>query len=240
MERLTLLKGHLAPKSTAWVKENIVTRDFDFAGKLKGKTLFITGASRGIGLAIGLKAAKDGANVAIVAKTDTPHPKLPGTIHTAAAEIEAAGGKALAIKCDIRDENSVQSAIEQTVEHFGGIDIVINNASQLSLTPTDKTSMKRYDLVMDIQTRGTFMISKLTLPYLKKSENPHILNIAPPLNIYDNNGSEPTNWFANHCAYTLSKYGMTLCAYGMAEEFKPLGISVNCLWPRTAIATAAV
>lgn len=171
-----------------------------------------------------------------MAKTTTPNPKLPGTIFTAAEEIEKKGGKALAISCDIRDEKSVQAAVDQAVAKFGGIDILINNASAISLTPTDKLDMKRYDLMHSINTRGTFLCSKLCLPHLKKAKNPHILNISPPLNIF----STGTNWFAPHCGYTMAKYGMTLCAYGMAEEFAPFNIAVNTLWPRTAIATAAV
>jgi len=204
---------------------------------LKGKTLFITGASRGIGEAIAIKAAQDGANVAIVAKTVKPHAKLPGTIFTAAEAVEKAGGKALALECDIRDEKSVQAAVDKCVEKFGGIDILVNNASALSLTPTDKTDMKRFDLMHAINTRGTFLCSKLCLPHLKKSENPHILTLSPPLDIFKDPN---TNWFKDHCAYTMAKYGMTLCAYGMAEEFAEFGIAVNTLWPRTAIATAAV
>jgi citronellol/citronellal dehydrogenase len=172
----------------------------------------------------------------IAAKTTDPNPKLPGTIFSAAAEIEKAGGKALPIQCDIRDEKSVQAAIDATVAKFGGIDILINNASAIALTPTDKTDMKRYDLIHSINTRGTFLVSKLALPHLKKATNPHILNISPPLGIFDHG----VNWFAPHCAYTMAKYGMTLCAYGMSEEFAPFKIGVNTLWPRTAIATAAV
>lgn len=200
---------------------------------LKDKTLFITGASRGIGLAIALRAARDGANIVIAAKTTEPHPKLPGTIFTAAEEIEAAGGKALPIQVDIRDEANVQAAIDKTIETFGGIDICINNASAIALTDTPNTPMKRYDLMHSINARGTFMTSKLCIPHLLKAENPHILNISPPLNM------EP-RWFGPHVAYTMAKYGMSLCVLGMAEEFKNRGIAVNALWPKTTIATSAV
>lgn len=200
---------------------------------LKDKTLFITGASRGIGLAIALRAARDGANIVIAAKTTEPHPKLPGTIFTAAEEIEAAGGKALPIQVDIRDEANVQAAIDKTIETFGGIDICINNASAIALTDTPNTPMKRYDLMHSINARGTFMTSKLCIPHLLNAENPHILNISPPLNM------EP-RWFGPHVAYTMAKYGMSLCVLGMAEEFKNRGIAVNALWPKTTIATSAV
>lgn len=198
----------------------------------KGKTVFITGASRGIGLAIGKRLAQEGANIVIAAKTDTPHPKLPGTIHTAAEEIVAAGGQALAVLCDIRFEENVQDAVNQTVERFGGIDILINNASAISLTGTMQTDMKRYDLMHNINTRGTFLVSKLCLPHLLKAENPHILNLSPPL-------SMKTHWFQNHVAYTMAKYGMSMCVLGMAGEFAGK-VGVNALWPRTSIATAAV
>lgn len=200
---------------------------------LGGKTLFISGASRGIGLAIALRAARDGANIAIAAKTAEPHPKLPGTIHTAAEEIEKAGGKALALQTDIRDEDQVAAAVERTVESFGGIDIVVNNASAISLTDTTSTTMKRYDLMQDVNTRGTFLVSKLCIPHLERSDNPHILMLSPPLTMRP-------DWFAGHVAYTISKYGMSLCVLGMAEELKPKGIAVNALWPRTTIATAAI
>jgi citronellol/citronellal dehydrogenase len=199
---------------------------------LRGKTLFITGASRGIGLAIGLRAARDGANVAIVAKTAEPNPKLPGTIHTAAKEIEAAGGKALPIMCDVRDEAQVAAAVKQTVDTFGGIDILVNNASAISLTTTEATEMKRYDLMHQINTRGTFLCSKLCIPHLKKAANPHVLNLSPPLNM-------ETRWFAPHVAYTMAKFGMSMCVLGMAGEFKGT-IAFNALWPRTTIATAAI
>lgn len=200
---------------------------------LKGKTLFISGASRGIGLAIGLRAAKDGANIAIAAKTAEPHPKLPGTIYTAAEEIEAAGGKALPLICDIRFEDQVQAAVEKTVETFGGIDICINNASAISLTPTPATDMKRFDLMHQINARGTFLVSKTCIPYLAKAENPHILTMSPPLNIEE-------KWFAPHVAYTMAKFGMSLCTLAMSEELADEGIAANSLWPRTAIATAAI
>ncbi len=200
---------------------------------LNGKTLFITGASRGIGLAIANKAAQDGANIAVIAKTAEPHPKLDGTIFTAAEEIEAAGGKALPIACDIRDEQQVRSAVAKTTKTFGGIDIVINNASAISLTSTEETKMARFDLMHQINTRGTFLVTKACLPHLKKSENPHVLMMSPPLDLR-------VKWFAPHVAYSIAKYGMSLCVLGMAKEFEPFGIAVNALWPRTAIATAAV
>ena len=204
---------------------------------LAGKRIFITGGSRGIGLAIALRAAKDGASIAIAAKTAEPHPKLPGTIHTAAAEIEAAGGKALAIQCDIRDEAQIESAIAQTVETFGGLDILINNASAINLTSTVATPAKRFDLMFDVNVRGTFLTSQAAIPHLKDSAkagfNPHILNLSPPL-------SMKAKWFKNHVAYTMAKYGMSMCVLGMAEEFKRDGIAVNALWPRTAIDTAAL
>ncbi|MFX0042190.1 MAG: SDR family oxidoreductase [Candidatus Hodarchaeota archaeon] len=200
---------------------------------LKNKTLFITGASRGIGKAIALRAAKDGANIAVVAKTSEPHPKLPGTVYTSAEDIEAAGGKALPCVADIRFEDQVKVAVNTTVKEFGGIDILVNDASAISLTPTLQTPLKRFDLMFSVNVRGTFLCSQLCIPHLKKAENPHILNLSPPLNM------DP-KWFANHLAYTMSKYGMSMCVLGMAEEFKKDGIAVNALWPRTAIATAAV
>lgn len=202
-------------------------------GKLAGRTLFITGASRGIGKAIALKAAKDGANVVIAAKTAEPHPKLPGTIYTAAEEIEAIGGKALPCIVDVRDEKQVQNAIDDAVKKFNGIDILVNNASAISLTGTAKTDMKRYDLMHNINTRGTFLASKLCLPVLKNSNHAHILNLSPPLNMNP-------YWFSIHVAYTMAKYGMSMCVLGMSEEFKPFNIGVNALWPKTAIATAAI
>jgi citronellol/citronellal dehydrogenase len=200
---------------------------------LKGKTLFITGASRGIGLAIGLRAAADGANVVIAAKTAEPHPKLPGTVYTAAEEIEKAGGKALPIVTDIRFEEQVRAAVDQAVEKFGGIDILVNNASAISLTGTLATPMKRFDLMHQINTRGTYLCSQVCLPHLAKADNPHILNISPPLLM------EP-RWFGPHVAYTMAKYGMSMCVLGMAEELKGQGIGVNALWPKTMVATAAV
>lgn len=203
------------------------------ASKVPVKTLFITGASRGIGLAIALRAAREGANVAVIAKTTEPHPKLPGTIYSAAEEIEAAGGKALPIACDIRFEEQVADAVAKTVERFGGIDACINNASAISLTPALETDMKRYDLMNQINARGTFLCSKLTAPHLAKSSNGHILNLAPPLDMNP-------RWFARHTAYTMAKFGMSMCTLGMAEEFKSLNIGVNSLWPLTAIDTAAV
>ena len=200
---------------------------------LQGKTLFITGASRGIGLAIGLRAARDGANVVIAAKTDSPNPKLPGTIHTAAEEIENAGGKALACVVDVRSEEQIAAAVEKAVARFGGIDILVNNASAISLTGTMGTPMKRYDLMHQINTRGTFACSQACIPHLTKAQNPHILNLSPPLDMKE-------KWFAPHVAYTMAKFGMSMCVLGMAGELRPAGIAVNALWPRTVIATAAV
>jgi citronellol/citronellal dehydrogenase len=204
---------------------------------LAGKTLFISGGSRGIGLAIALRAARDGANIAIAAKTVAPNPKLPGTIHTAAAEIEHTGGHALPIPCDIRDETAVQAAVAATVHRFGGIDILINNASAISLTGTLATSMQRYDLLQAVDARGTFACSQACIPHLqnsaKRGRNPHILTLSPPLNL------DP-KWFAPHVAYTIAKYGMSMCVLGMAEEFRADGIGINALWPRTVIATAAL
>ena len=200
---------------------------------LQGKTLFITGGSRGIGQAIAVRAARDGANVVIAAKTAEPHPKLPGTIYTAAEDIEKAGGKALPLVCDIRSEEQVGEAVAAAVKTFGGIDICVNNASAISLTPTTKTPMRRFDLMHQVNTRGTFMVSQACLPHLVKADNPHILNLSPPLNMEE-------KWFAPHVAYTMAKYGMSLCVLGMAGEFRQQGIAVNALWPRTAIATAAV
>jgi citronellol/citronellal dehydrogenase len=200
---------------------------------LKGKTLFISGGSRGIGLAIALRAAKDGANVTIAAKTAEPHPKLPGTIFTAAEEIEKAGGRALPVHCDIREESQVVEAVQKTVEKFGGIDICINNASAISLSGTLQTDMKRFDLMHQINTRGTFLVSKTCIPHLKKAANPHILNLAPPLDM-------SATWFKNHVAYTMAKFGMSMCTLGMSAEFAKDGIAVNSLWPLTTIDTAAV
>jgi citronellol/citronellal dehydrogenase len=200
---------------------------------LKGKTLFITGASRGIGKSIALRAAKDGANVVIAAKTTEPHPKLAGTIYTAAEEIEKAGGKALACIVDVRSEEQIAEAVKQAVAKFGGIDVLVNNASAISLTGTVATPMKRYDLMHNVNTRGTFACSQACIPHLAKSANPHILNLSPPLNM-------EARWFAPHVAYTMAKFGMSMCVLGMAEELKPQHIAVNALWPRTVIATAAV
>ena len=200
---------------------------------LNGKTLFITGASRGIGKAIALRAAADGANVVIAAKTVEPHPKLPGTIHTAAEEIEAAGGRALPVPVDVRHEDEIAAAAAKAAETFGGIDILVNNASAISLTGTLATPMKRFDLMFGVNLRGTYACSQVLIPYLRKSVNPHILTLSPPLSL------DP-KWFRNHCAYTMTKYGMSMCVLGMAEEFRDAGIAVNALWPRTVIATAAV
>ena len=206
-------------------------------GDLSGKKIFITGGSRGIGLAIALRAARDGASIAIAAKTSDPNPKLPGTIHTAAEEIRAAGGTALAIQCDLRDENQIAVAIEQTAAEFGGIDILINNASAINLTPTEATPAKRFDLMFDVNVRGTFLTSQAAIPHLRASaeagRNPHILTLSPPL-------SMKAKWFQHHVAYTMAKYGMSMCVLGMSEEFRKTGIAVNALWPRTAIDTAAL
>jgi citronellol/citronellal dehydrogenase len=200
---------------------------------LRGKTLFITGASRGIGKAIALRAARDGANVVVAAKTTEAHAKLPGTIHSAAEEIEKAGGKALACVVDVRDEAQIAAAVAEGVRVFGGIDILVNNASAISLTGTLETPMKRYDLMQQVNTRGTFACSQACIPHLAKASNPHILNLSPPLNM-------ETRWFAPHVAYTMAKFGMSMCVLGMSEELRPKRIAVNALWPRTAIATAAV
>ncbi|CAD5220524.1 unnamed protein product [Bursaphelenchus okinawaensis] len=202
-------------------------------GAFAGKTVVISGATRGIGKAIALKLAKDGANIAILAKTTKPHPKLPGTIYSAAEDVEKAGGKGLACHCDIREEESVQKAIQDTVDKFGGIDVCINNASAISITRTVDTQMKRYDLMHGVNTRGTFLLSKTCIPYLKRAENPHIMNLSPPLAMHK-------NWFAPHVAYTMAKYGMSLCVLGMHEEFREDGIAVNALWPQTGIWTAAI
>jgi citronellol/citronellal dehydrogenase len=200
---------------------------------LKGKTLFITGASRGIGLAIALRAARDGANVAIAAKTDQPHPKLEGTIHTAAEEIEKAGGKALPLVVDVREEKQVAEAVEKTAAQFGGIDIVVNNASAIQLTRTPETDMRRYDLMHQINTRGTYMVSKYAIPHLERAKYPHILALSPPLDMQE-------KWFAPHLAYTMAKFGMSIVILGLAGELKSKGIAANALWPRTTIATAAI
>src|SRR5580700_6309246 len=200
---------------------------------LANKTLFITGASRGIGLAIALRAAKDGANIAIAAKTAEPNPKLPGTIYSAAEEIETAGGKALPLAVDVRDEEQVRGALERTAATFGGLDIVVNNASAISLTDSQATDMKRFDLMHQINARGTFMASKFALPYLEKAGNPHILMLSPPLDLKE-------KWFAPNTAYAMAKYGMSLVVLGLAGELRPKRIAVNALWPRTTIATAAI
>jgi citronellol/citronellal dehydrogenase len=200
---------------------------------LNGKTLFITGASRGIGLAIALAAAREGANVAVAAKTEAPHPKLPGTIHTAAAEIEKAGGRALPLVVDVREEASVKDAIERTVATFGSLDIVVNNASAIQLTPTPETDMRRFDLMHQVNARGTYMVSKYAIPHLARTPNPHILMLSPPLDLKE-------KWFAGHTAYSMAKYGMSLVVLGLAGELRPKGIAVNALWPRTTIATSAI
>ncbi len=200
---------------------------------LQGKTLFITGASRGIGLAIGLRAARDGANVAIAAKTAEPHPKLEGTIYTAAEEIEKAGGKALPLVCDIREEEQVRDAVAKAAATFGGIDICVNNASAISLTPIEKTDPKRFDLMFGVNTRGTFVTTQACLPFLEKADNPHVLMLSPPLDM-------KPQWFSGHVAYSIAKYGMSLVVLGLAEELKAKGIAVNALWPRSTIATAAI
>ena len=200
---------------------------------LENKTLFVSGASRGIGLAIAKRAAQDGANIILAAKTAEPHPKLPGTIFTAAEEIIEAGGKALPVICDIRDEENVRKAVNEGVDKFGGIDICINNASAIQLTGTLMTDMKKYDLMHQINSRGTYLVSKVCLPHLLKSSNPHILNLSPPLDM-------SPKWFGPNVAYTMAKFGMSMCVLGMAEEFKEEGVAVNALWPRTAIATAAI
>jgi citronellol/citronellal dehydrogenase len=200
---------------------------------LRDKTLFITGASRGIGKAIGLRAARDGANVVIAAKTVVPHPKLPGTIHTAAEEIEAAGGRALAVRTDIRFEDQVAAAMERAVETFGGIDVLVNNASAIYLAPAEDTPMKRYDLMQEVNARGTFLCSKLAVEHLRAADNPHILTLSPPLSV-------KAKWFAGHTAYTIAKFGMSMCVLGLAGELRDDGIGVNALWPATAIDTAAL
>ena len=203
------------------------------AASLAGKTLFISGGSRGIGLAIALRAARDGANVALIAKTAEPHPRLEGTVFTAAEEIEAAGGSALPVVGDIRDEQQVFAAVEQAAQRFGGIDVCVNNASAINLAGTEALELKRYDLMQDINTRGTFVVSKACIPHLKDAANPHVLTLSPPL-------SMDPKWFKGHVGYTIAKYGMSMCTIGMAEEFRDAGIAFNALWPRTIIATAAV
>ena len=206
-------------------------------GDLSGKRIFVTGGSRGIGLAIALRAARDGASVAIAAKTSEPNPKLPGTIHSAAREIRDAGGIALPIQCDLRDEEQIAAAVNQAAQEFGGIDILINNASAINLTPTEATPAKRFDLMFDVNVRGTFLTSQAAIPHLRESakagRNPHILTLSPPL-------SMKAKWFQHHVAYTMAKYGMSMCVLGMSEEFRKTGIAINALWPRTAIDTAAL
>ena len=206
-------------------------------GDLSGKRIFVTGGSRGIGLAIALRAARDGASVAIAAKTSEPNPKLPGTIHSAAQEIRDAGGVALPIQCDLRDEEQIAAAVNQAAQEFGGIDILINNASAINLTPTEATPAKRFDLMFDVNVRGTFLTSQAAIPHLRESakagRNPHILTLSPPL-------SMKAKWFQHHVAYTMAKYGMSMCVLGMSEEFRKTGIAINALWPRTAIDTAAL
>ena len=207
------------------------------SGDLSGKRIFVTGGSRGIGLAIALRAARDGASVAIAAKTSEPNPKLPGTIHSAAQEIRDAGGIALPIQCDLRDEDQITAAVNQAAQEFGGIDILINNASAINLTPTEATPAKRFDLMFDVNVRGTFLTSQAAIPHLRESaeagRNPHILTLSPPL-------SMKAKWFQHHVAYTMAKYGMSMCVLGMSEEYRKTGIAVNALWPRTAIDTAAL
>ena len=207
------------------------------SGDLSGKRIFVTGGSRGIGLAIALRAARDGASVAIAAKTSEPNPKLPGTIHSAAQEIRDAGGVALPIQCDLRDEEQIAAAVNQAAKEFGGIDILINNASAINLTPTEATPAKRFDLMFDVNVRGTFLTSQAAIPHLRESakagRNPHILTLSPPL-------SMKAKWFQHHVAYTMAKYGMSMCVLGMSEEFRKTGIAINALWPRTAIDTAAL
>ena len=207
------------------------------SGDLSGKRIFVTGGSRGIGLAIALRAARDGASVAIAAKTSEPNPKLPGTIHSAAQEIRDAGGVALPIQCDLRDEEQIAAAVNQAAQEFGGIDILINNASAINLTPTEATPAKRFDLMFDVNVRGTFLTSQAAIPHLRESakagRNPHILTLSPPL-------SMKAKWFQHHVAYTMAKYGMSMCVLGMSEEFRKTGIAINALWPRTAIDTAAL
>ncbi len=200
---------------------------------LQGRTVFITGASRGIGRAIALRCAGDGANVVVTAKTDTPHPRLPGTIHETAREVEAAGGCALAIQLDVRDDAAIAAAVQQAAAHFGGIDILVNNASAIQLTGTLDTPAKRFDLMFSVNVRGTFLCAQACAPFLAQGRNPHILNLSPPLNM-------KPQWFKSHVAYTMAKYGMSMCTLGMAEEFRAQGIAVNSLWPRTTIATAAI
>ena len=227
-----MIHSHLVPNQTYWVLKNVDIPEFKPVGDLKGKTIVISGGSRGIGLAIAKRAAKDGANIVLLAKTTEPHPVLVGTLHTAAAEIEKLGGKALPIKCDTRSEEQVVKAIETAVKTFGGIDILVNNASAISLTPILSTDMKKYDLMNQVNTRGAYLLSRVCIPHLLKSKNPHILNMSPPLSVNP-------KWFGPHVAYSISKYGMSMCALGISEEYKGQ-IGVNALWPRTAVATQAI
>jgi len=232
MQRLQNIQGHLNPLSSQ-PKYYGKTYKFTSVGSLKGKTILISGASRGIGLAIGKRAAKDGANIVILAKTAEPHPKLPGTIYTAAEEIRKLGGQALPIICDIRFEDQVKKAVEKAVQTFGGIDIVINNASAINFDDAISQDMKKYDLMHNINLRGTFLVSKYTLPHLLKAKNPHILIMSPPINLNP-------HWFEGKIAYTIAKYGMSMCVLGLSQEYRDAKIAVNALWPKTAIATAAV
>jgi len=242
MERINLIKNQLSSSSSSdplnriWVTKSMVPHNFEQKGTLKGKTLFITGASRGIGLAIALRAARDGANIAIAAKTVTEQKKLEGTIYSAAEKIRKCGGNALPIQCDIRSEESVKKAVELTVKTFGGIDILINNASAINLSSTEELDVKRYDLMQGVNARGTFVCCKICLPYLKQAANPHILTISPDVKEITNN-----YWFKNHAGYSIAKFGMSLCTMGLAEEFrmKEYNVAVNSLWPKTTIATAA-
>jgi citronellol/citronellal dehydrogenase len=237
MERINLIRNQLENQKlrNIWITKNCDAYEFINKGSLKGKTLFITGASRGIGLSIALRAARDGANIVIVAKTATQQKSLPGTIFSAAEEIKKAGGQALPIQCDIRDEQSVKNAVKLAVETFGGIDVLVNNASAINLSPVEELDMKKYDLMQNINSRGTYLCSKYCLPHLIKSSNPHILMLSPPL-------KEITQekWFRDHTGYSMAKFGMSLCVLGMSGEFRKHKIGVNALWPRTSIATAAV
>lgn len=232
MWRLDVVRQHLSPHPCHWVSTFVSPPDLECLGPLKGKTVVITGASRGIGLAIAKRIARDQANIVLLAKTATEHPTLAGTIYTAAKEVEAAGGTALPIICDVRYEDQVERAIAQAVDRFGGIDVLINNASAISMTDTLTTTMKKYDLMHAVDERATFMCSKICLPHLLKASNPHILVLSPPLNLQ-------TKWASRFCAYFMAKYGMSLCVLGLSEEFRGQ-VAVNALWPRTGIATDAV
>jgi len=232
MRAFASTKNPFVHQGSHWALTQVVQPRLQPAGSLQGKTILITGASRGIGLAIAKRAAQDHANIALLAKTTEPHPKLPGTIYTAAKEVEEAGGRALPLVCDVRSEEQVARAVEQTVQRFGGIDVLVNNASALGMTGTLDTDMKRYDLMQQVNTRGTFVSSKLCIPHLLRAANPHILCLSPPLNLNP-------HWFGPHLAYTIAKYGMSMCVLGLSQEFQGR-IAVNALWPRTAIATSAV